>query len=226
MAAASPNSPPPNSRAELVQFIQAARSHGASDEFISKLLRSFGWPQREIEQAFFVVYEQLTGQTIPSPKSGASEAARDAFMYLLTFVTLALWTQALGQIAFIFIDYFVPDVLNRYYSGNPSGQMAFCLSRLIVVYPVYLLLMSQLNKELARYREKHYSGVRKWLTYLTLWIVSLIIIGTLIAFLSSFLQGELTQRFVFKVLVIVVIDGGVFWYYSAWLRRRPRRLQV
>ena len=225
MATASPDQPPPNSRGELVQFIQAARSKGASDEFISKLLRSFGWPQREIEQAFFVVYEQLTGQTIPSPKSGAGESARDAFVYLLTFVTLALWTQALGQMAFIFINHFIPDPLNRYYS-DPSWQVAFCLSRLIVAYPVYLLLMRQLNKELARYREKHYSGVRKWLTYLTLWIVSLIIIGTLIAFLSSFLQGELTLRFMLKVLVILVIDGGVLWYYFAWLQRRPRPLPV
>lgn len=226
MVNASPDPPTQNSRRELVEFIQAARSKGASDEFVSKLLRSFGWSQREIEQAFFVVYEQLTGQVIPSPKKAAGESARDAFVYLLTFVTLALWVQALGEMAFIFIDHFIPDILNPYYYGNPSRQVAFCLSRLIVAYPVYLLLMRQLNKELTRYREKHYSGVRKWLTYLTLLIVSLIIIGTLIAFLSSFLQGELTQRFVLKVLVILVINGGVLCYYSAWLHRRPGKLQL
>jgi hypothetical protein len=225
MANASPNLPPPNSRGELVEFIQAARAQGASDEFLSKLLRSFGWPQREIEQAFFVVYEQLTGRPLPAPKSGSGESARDAFMYLLAFVTLALWTQALGEMAFIFIDHFIPDALDQYY-GDPSWQVAFCLSRLIVAYPVYLVLMRQLNQELIRYREKQYSGVRKWLTYLTLWIVSLIIIGTLIAFLSSFLQGELTRRFVLQVLVILAIDGGVLWYYSAWVRRRPRLLRV
>lgn len=224
MANNSPNPPPPNSRRELVQFILSARSKGASDEFISKLLHNFGWSRREIQQAFFVVYEELTGQSIPSPKNEASESARDTFVYLLTFVTLVLWTQALGQMAFIYIDRFIPDALNRYYYGNPSWQVAFCLSRLIVAYPIYLLLMRQLNKELARYREKHYSGVRKWLTYLTLLIVSLIIIGTLVTFLSSFLLGELTRRFVLKVLVLLVINGGILWYYSAWLHRRPRSL--
>ena len=230
MANASPNLPPPNSRQELVEFIQAARSQGASDEFLSKLLRSFGWPQREIEQAFFLVYEQLTGRSIPAPGSGSGESARDAFMYLLAFVTLALWTQALGEMGFIFIDHFIPDVLNPDYGdsyyGDPSWQVAFCLSRLIVAYPVYLVLMRQLNKELVRYREKQYSGVRKWLTYFTLWIVALILIGTLIAFLFSFLRGELTLRFVLKVLVILLIDGGVLWYYSTWIRRRPRTLRV
>lgn len=225
MATSDPNPPPQNSQPELIQFIQAARSQGASDEFICKLLRDFGWPKREIEQAFFVVYEQLTGQAIPLPKGGSGESARDAFLYLLAFITLALWTQALGEMGFIFIDYFIPDTLEPYYR-EPSLQVAFCLSRLIVAYPVYLLLMRQLNKELARYREKYYSGVRKWLTYLTLLVVSLIIIGTLIAFLSSFLQGELTLRFVLKVLVIITIDGGILMYYSAWLRRRPRPLQM
>jgi len=209
---------PPNSKTELVEFILTARDKGASDEFISKLLRNFGWSQREIERAFFIVYEQLTGQSIPSPKNNSGSIARDTFIYLLTFITLLLWTQALGQIAFIYIDRFIPDALNRYY-GNPSWQVAFCLSRLIVAYPIYLLLMRKLNKELVRHREKNYSGVRKWLTYLTLLIVSLIIIGTTIAFISSFLLGELSSRFVLKVLVVLLINGGILWYYSVWLRR-------
>ncbi|MGF1490683.1 MAG: hypothetical protein ACFBSE_26625 [Prochloraceae cyanobacterium] len=88
---------PPNSKTELVEFILTARDKGASDEFISKLLRNFGWSQREIERAFFIVYEQLTGQSIPSPKNNSGSIARDTFIYLLTFITLLLWTQALGQ---------------------------------------------------------------------------------------------------------------------------------
>ncbi|MEO1403707.1 MAG: DUF5671 domain-containing protein [Cyanobacteria bacterium J06635_1] len=225
MTNAPHNPPPPNARGELVQFIEAAREKGASDEFISKLLRSFGWPQREIERAFYQVYERLVGYPIPSPGGGAGEAARDAFMYLLSFLTLALWTQALGEMAFIFIDQFIPDALNRSY-GNPSWQVSFCLARLIVAYPIYLLVMRQILKELARYRHKNFSGVRQWLTNLTLLITALIGIGTLIAFLASFLQGELTLRFVLKVAVILIIDGGVLWYYSAWLKRRPRPVRI
>lgn len=217
----APSPPPPkDSRSDLVQFIQEARLQGASDEFTSKLLKDYGWPQREVERAFFEVYEQLTGRPIPVPKGGSGEAARDAFFYLLAFISLALWTQALGQLAFIFIDHLIPDVLDRGY-GDPSWQVAFCLARLMVAYPVYLLVMRQINRELATYREKFFSGVRKWLTYLTLWIVALIAIGTLIAFLTSFLRGELTLRFVLKVLVILLLDGGVLGYYSHWIRREP-----
>jgi hypothetical protein len=210
----------PDTRSELVQFIQAARQQGASDDFIAKLLRDYGWPQREIEQAFFKVYEALTGRPIPTPQGSSGEMARDAFFYLLAFITLVVWTQALGEMAFVFIDHLIPDTLNRYY-GDPSWQVAFALARLIVAYPVYLWLMRQLNRDLSTNREKYFSGVRKWLTYLTIWVAALIAIGALIAFLTSFLRGELTLRFLLKVLVVLVIDGGVLWYYTHWIRREP-----
>ncbi|MBT9315985.1 DUF5671 domain-containing protein [Leptothoe spongobia] len=210
----------PKNRSELVNFIAAARSQGASDEFISTLLRSFGWPQREIERAYFVVYEELVGMPIPSPHGGQGESARDAFVYLLSFVTLGMWTQALGEIGFILIDHVIPDPLSRAY-GDSSFQIAFCLARLLVAYPVYLLLMRKILKDLSVYREKTYSGVRKWLTYIALLVVALVGIGTLMAFLTSFLRGELTPRFLLKVLVILIIDGGVLTYYSQWVQRRP-----
>jgi hypothetical protein len=212
--------PLPDARSELVQFIHLARNQGASDDFISKLLRDYGWPQRDIERAYFEVYETLTGRPIPTPRGSSGEMARDAFFYLLAFITLVVWTQALGEMAFIFIDHLIPDTLNRYY-GDPSWQVAFALSRLIVAYPVYLWVMRQIHRDLAANREKYFSGVRKWLTYLTIWVAALIAIGALIAFLTSFLRGELTLRFVLKVLVVLVIDGGVLWYYTHWVRRQP-----
>lgn len=212
--------PPPDSRRELVQFILLARDRGATDEFISKLLRDYGWPSREVERAFFEVYEGLTGRPLPTPKGTSGELARDAFFYLLAFITLGIWIQALGEMAFIFIDHLIFDSLNQAY-GDPSWQVAFALARLLVAYPVYLLLMRQVNRDLATHREKYFSGVRKWLTYLTLGIAALIGIGAVIAFLTSFLRGELSLRFMFKVLVVLVLDGGVLWYYTHWIQREP-----
>lgn len=224
-AAAQRSNPPldpPRSRSELVNFIAAARSQGASDDFISNLLRSFGWPQREIERAYFVVYEELVGFPIPSPAGGQGESARDAFVYLLSFVTLGIWTQALGEIGFVLINHVLPDPLSR--SSDSSFQVAFCLARLLVAYPLYLLLMRKILKELSVYREKTYSGVRKWLTYVALLVVALVGIGTLMAFLTSFLRGELTARFLLKVLVILAIDGTVLVYYYQWIQRRPAQI--
>jgi Domain of unknown function (DUF5671) len=217
----------PDARQDLVRFINAARSKGATDEFIAKLLKNAGWSQREIERAFYEVYEQLTGLAFPSPRGSTGESARDAFVYLLAFSTLGIWAQALGQLAFIFIDQTFPDtVTTPFYGADPSFQVAFCIARLMVAYPVYLLVMRQIIKDLKLYREKNYSGVRKWLTFLTLLIVCLIGIGTLITFLTSFLRGELTLRFACKILVVLLIDGGVLWYYSASLKRRPMPINL
>lgn len=207
-------------RAALIRFIETARAQGASDEFISKLLKNAGWSRRDIEGAFFQVYERLTDQPIPTPGRRGSESARDAFLYILSFFMLAVWTQALGQLAFIFINVSIPDPLQQSY-GNATFGVAFSIARLLVSYPVYLLVMRQMLKELAVNPEKYQSGIRKWLTYFTLLVVSLIFIGTLIAFLTAFLRGELTLRFILKVITVCIIDGGVLAYYLVWLQQQP-----
>ncbi|MEL6160262.1 MAG: DUF5671 domain-containing protein [Cyanobacteria bacterium J06623_5] len=214
----------PGDASEIVTFIESARDRGASDEFISHLLRRFGWPQREIERAFFQVYERLTGSSIPLPPPSSSDLAKDAFFYLLSFSMLGLWTQALGEIAFVWIDRIVPDTTQDAY-GDPYYQLAFSLARLLVAYPIYLWVMRAINRELARYREKNFSAVRRWLTYLTLLIVALISIGTLIFFLASFLRGEVTPRFVLKSAVVLVISLGILRYYFNWLQRSPKGLR-
>lgn len=218
-----PNNPPPEAVSDIVIFIERARERGASDEFIAQMLKQFGWPQRDVERAFFEVYERLTGYPIPNPPASGTESAKDAFFYLLSFSMLGTWAQALGQIAFIFINRAIPDATQNAY-GNSDYDIAFSLARLMVAYPVYLLVMRLINQELKRYREKHFSGVRKWLTYLTLLIVSIIGVCTLIAFLTSFLRGELTTRFIMKALVVLLIDGGILLYYLNWLKRSPTRL--
>ena len=214
------SNPPPEAVSDIVIFIERARDHGASDEFIAQMLKRFGWPQRDVERAFFEVYERLTGYPIPHPPVSGTESAKDAFFYLLSFSMLGTWAQALGQVAFIYINRIVPDATQNSY-GNSDYEVAFSLARLIVAYPVYLLVMRLINQELKRYREKHFSGVRKWLTYLTLLVVSIIGVCTLIAFLTSFLKGELTTRFIVKSLVVLLIDGGILVYYLAWLKRPP-----
>ncbi len=208
-------------RSALVRFIEAARAKGTSDEFTSKLLRSFGWSQREIESAFRQIYERLTGLPLPIPIGQTGESAKDAFVYLLTFSMLALWTQALGQLGFIFIDLYIPSPLARF-PGNYSDSVAFSLARLITAFPLFLFVMGIIAKELRANPEKYHSGVRKWLTYLALLVAALIAVGNLIVFLSAFLRGDLTLRFILKVLVVLILAGSVLWYYFAWLQRQPR----
>lgn len=204
----------------LLAFIEASKAGGASDSFAADLLRQQGWAAKDIYAAFGRHYQNLTGVPVPERPGGAGEAARDAFLYLLSFSTLGTWTIALGSLAFVYIDRWFPDPLSPHRYQAPfevSSEMA-CV---IVAFPIFLIVMRFILREVETRPEKLDSGVRKWLTYIALLLASGTVICDLITFLTYFLQGELTARFVLKVLTVTVIAGSVFWYYLTSLRKGP-----
>jgi branched-subunit amino acid transport protein len=97
--------------------------------------------------------------------------------------------------------------------------MADALACVIIAFPVYLWVTRSILRQMQLHPEKLASSVRKWLTYIALLIAACIVIGDLITFLTYFLGGELTTRFVAKVTTVLVIAGGVFWYYFGSLRK-------
>jgi len=84
---------------------------------------------------------------------------------------------------------------------------------------LYLLTMRSILREVGLHPEKLESPVRKWLSYIALLIAAGVVVGDLITFLTYFLRGELTGRFMAKTSVVLVIAGGVFWYYLGSLQR-------
>jgi len=89
---------------KLHTFIEASKAKGAADDFLVNLLREQGWAAKDIYAALGRYYQSLTGLPVPVRAGGAGEAARDAFLYLLAFSTLATWTIALGSLMFTYID--------------------------------------------------------------------------------------------------------------------------
>src|SRR3546814_14426826 len=71
---------------------------------------------------------------------------------------------------------------------------------------------------------KRLSPVRRWLTYLTLFLAAVALICDVTTLVYNLLGGELSVRFVLKVLVVGVIAGGVFGYYLLDLRSQERRV--
>jgi putative exporter of polyketide antibiotics len=123
---------------------------------------------------------------------------------------------------FTLIDRWIKDPLSpANYNYDPGGyyQIAGSLASIIVAFPVYLLVMRYVIQEVESHPEKLESAVRKWLTYLALLIAAGVVVGDLITFLAYFLRGELTPRFVAKVAVVLVIAGGIFWYYMGALQK-------
>ena len=206
-------------RASLIEFLEAARAQGASDDMLANLLERRGWSRKDIYGAFGSLYERLTGLALPARGARSAESARDAFLYLLSFGTLGTWAGGLGTLFFSLIDARFPDPVAAQRYQNLSLEISGSLASVIVAFPIYLATMRLLLRGVRAQPEKLESGVRKWLTYIALLLASATVIGDLVTFLSYFLRGELTTRFVLKVLTVLVIAGGVFWYYLLWLER-------
>jgi hypothetical protein len=203
----------------LQEFLDAAKRQGASDESLVTLLRGRGWPADDVYRALADHYENHSGVRVPAYKRSGS--AKDAFLYLLSFSMLATWTIGVGSVMFTLIDRWIKDPMspaNNYYSGD-YYQMADSLAGIIVAFPLYLFTMRYILREVRLHPEKLESPVRKWLSYLALLIAAGVVVGDLIAFLTLFLRGELTGRFVARTSVVLVIAGGVFWYYLGSLQK-------
>jgi hypothetical protein len=89
----------------------------------------------------------------------------------------------------------------------------------VISFPLFLLLTVRLDRELRSDPAKRASRVRKWLTYLTLFLAAGFLTGDLVALVYHFLSGELTIRFLLKVLVVGAIAGMAFGYYLRDLRK-------
>src|SRR4051794_34496925 len=86
-------------RAELIRFIEAAKQNGIADTSIVGLLKASGWAENDIYAGMRESCEQTTGLVVPV-RRGLAGGARDAFLYLLSFGTLAVWIIALGSLFF------------------------------------------------------------------------------------------------------------------------------
>lgn len=147
---------------------------------------------------------------------------RDVFLYILAVATLYFSVFHFVNLYFEYINALFPDVLNLYYvSFNESIRLS--MSVLLIVFPVYLGVTWFLKKDSIKYPEKREMRTRKWLTYLTLFLAAIMMIVDLVVIVNFFLKGELTMRFVLKVLVVLVVAAAVFSYYLWDLRREIKQ---
>jgi len=203
----------------ITEVIEKALAAGIPHESLVGVLTARGWPEKEVYDALADHYQRLTGVDIPR-RSGAGASAKDAFFYLLIFSTLATWTIGLGSLAFALIDRWLADPLfNGYQQTFDTYIITSSLAAVIVAFPLYLLISRTVLREAAAHPEKLDSSIRKWLTYMALVIAACVFMGDLITALSYLLRGELTSRFLAKAFVVLVLSGGVFFYYFGGLRK-------
>jgi hypothetical protein len=203
---------------DLTDFVRAALARGVPRTEIDAALRKAGWTTDQIRTALAGFAE--TDFPIPVPRPKPYLDARDAFMYLLLFSTLYISAYHLGDLLFDIINAAFPDTAERAeFTVYRRMSMRWSLASLIVALPVFLYMSWLVARELAADPNKRHSKVRRWLTYVTLFLAAGAIIGDVITLVYNLLGGEITTRFLLKVLVVALIAGSVFWYYLTDIRR-------
>jgi len=206
----------------LELFVRAALEKGLQKSDIEQSLLQAGWPADQIRNALGQFADIAFPVPVPKPRPYLS--AREAFRYLLLFTTLYLSAYYLGSLLFSLVNMNFPDpALDKsYWWRTVKDDIRLAAAFLVIAYPVFLFMARRIYRELACDPVKRLSVIRRWLTYLTLFAAAGFVIGDLVALVYHALDGELTVRFVLKVLIVGVIAATIFWFYLWDLRGEER----
>lgn len=206
--------------ADLDKFVHAGLSKGLPRIDIESAMVDAGWTQEQAKSALAAFAAVEFPVPVPRPRPYLS--ARETFLYLVLFCALYLVAYHLGALCFEFINRAFPDPSAQPVYSMWRDQVRFSASALIVGFPLFAFMSWFINRELENNPVKRLSAVRRWLTYLTLFMAVTVLACDLIALIYNLLGGELTARFLLKVGTVGVIAGSILGYYLVDLRQEER----
>lgn len=203
---------------ELNSFVKQGLERGLPRVEMERALLAAGWPAEQVRAAMAGFVD--SGFPIPVPRPRPYLTAREAFLYLVLFSSLYASAFSLGSLLFQLVNHALPDPAASPQSAQYlRDAIRMSISSLVVAMPVFLFVARLTSRETARDPAKRASKVRRWLTYLTLFIAAAVLTGDVTSLVYNMLGGELTLRFVLKALIIGAIAGTIFVHYLRDLRR-------
>lgn len=205
---------------ELDDFIRQALLHAKRAE-VEVILLDAGWPARQVTSAL-AAYADLDFP-VPVPRPRVSLSSQEAFLYLVLFSSLYFATYHLCSALFDFINLAYVDNELGDRAEHVRGSLRWSVAAMIISYPLFMYMSWRVGRDLDTNPAKRLSPVRRWLTYLTLFLAALTLVGDLTTLVYNMLGGELSTRFLLKVLSLAVVGLSVFGYYLWDLRREERQ---
>ncbi|MFP6797039.1 MAG: DUF5671 domain-containing protein [Pseudomonadales bacterium] len=206
---------------KLETFVEAALLAGVNKAEVEQALVEAGWSKEQIADGLRSFADVDFVVPVPTPKPQL--LARDAFLYLVMFGTLYVSGFHLGALLFQFINLAFPDRLGQEEMAT-LDFMRVATAALIVAYPMFISVSYYTNRGLVLDPARRTSAVRRWLTYLTLFIAACVITGDFVTVVYTLLSGGLSIRFLLKTLVVGLIAGAIFGYYLWAIRTDDKAL--
>lgn len=198
---------------ELAGFLKDGLGRGLRREQLRDVLLEAGWSPDQVGDGLSRFADIAFPIAVPRPR--AYLTAREAFVYLVLFGTLYLSAFNLGSLVFQLINRAFPDpALDPAMIVEMTRRaIRWAVSVLVVAFPVFVSLAWTQERAVRRDPSLRRSPVRRWLTFLTLAIATGVLIGDVTGLIYNLLGGEITTRFLLKVLTAGAIAGTVFGYF-------------
>jgi len=145
---------------------------------------------------------------------------KDFFLHLGAIVALYISVVSIITLLLAIIDQLYPKPFE--YVDPYAGGVSVALAMIFIASPLYFLFMRFIISGENEQPEKRELSVRKWLTFITLFVAGLAMAIDLIVLLQKFFAGEeITLAFVLKVVAIILVLATVFGYYLYDARSNP-----
>jgi Domain of unknown function (DUF5671) len=206
---------------EILGFVREALGRGIARSDIEQALAEAGWQPELIRDALGNFADVKFPVPVPRPRPYLS--AREVFVYLVLFSALYTAAFSLGSLVFELIDRGFPDPLQSpYFARMSDDRIRWQVSTIIVAFPIFFFTLRAVTRAIALDPTKRSSRPRKWLTYLTLFVAGVSLVGDATALVYNLLGGELTVRFLLKVAAIGIIAGGIFAFFLNDMSKEER----
>ena len=145
---------------------------------------------------------------------------KDFFLHLGVMVALYATSISLISLLYGIINYYFPDQYAYDYSFTGSvSSINGSIAALFVLFPTFLILARTAEKDMRSHPEKRELWIRKWLIYLTLFVAGVTMAVDFIFLIQYFLEGDVTTRFLIKVITVFLTTGAIFCYFMYDLKR-------
>lgn len=148
--------------------------------------------------------------TYATPKHVFLHLLMIAMLYISVIAFITLYFQYTNQLFF--------DAAFTYRESIYQG-IRWGSSALLVAYPVLIYITWLLQKEFKLQPGLRDMKTRRWLLYFTQFVTAITIIVDLMVLIYEFYGGEITARFISKVVVVLVVAAVVLGYYRWELHR-------
>jgi Domain of unknown function (DUF5671) len=143
-----------------------------------------------------------------------NHTAKNFALQLGSLASLYISLSFLIVLIFGIINILYPDAASDYWMVEQAhSSVRLGIAMVIVFFPTYLVLTRMVNSARRSENNGVYLALTKWLIYLSLLVGGAVLLGDLVAVIMSFLEGELTQRFILKAGALFIIVGVAFYYY-------------